>query len=101
MNFSELFTVSDLSEGEEDPGGWGVHVEPSKRLLSLDPDTAIAELQAHVDKLKQLLRHYYETFEKEELEKPENLATVREAVFEFDVSESYLDYLKKQHTTIH
>lgn len=101
MDFSELFTVSDLSEGDEDPGGWGVHVEPTKRLLRLDPDTAMAELQAHVDKLKQLLRHYYETFDKEELDKTETHAKVREAVFELDVSESYLDYLKKQHVTIH
>jgi hypothetical protein len=101
MKFGEMFTVSELFGEEEDPGGWGVHVEPTKALLKLDPDKAITELQAHVDNLKQLLRHYHETFEKKDLEKSENVARVREAVFELDVSESYLDYLKKHHRTIH
>jgi hypothetical protein len=101
MDFSELFTVSDLSEGEEDPSGWGVHVEPTKNLVKLDPSAAMAALQAHVDKLKQRIRHYHEAFDKQELENPQNVAMVRQAVFELDVSESYLDYLKKRHRTLH
>jgi hypothetical protein len=101
MHFSELFIVSDLAKGEEDSGGWGVHVEPTKRLLRLDPETAMAELQAHVNKVKQFLRHYYEICDQEGLEKAETVAEVRKAVFELDVSESYLEYLRKQHVTLH
>ena len=96
-----MFSVLDLSKGEEDPSGWGVHVEPTKRLLKLDPETAITELQAFVDNLKDLLGHYHQRFTKDDLTNPENLARVREVVFQLDVCESYLEYLKKQHTKIH
>ena len=96
-----MFSVSDLSKGEKDPGGWGVHVEPTKRLLKLDPEKAIDELQTFVDNLKDFLRSYNQKFTKEDFKKPDNLTRVREVVFQIDVCESYLDYLKKQHKTIH
>jgi hypothetical protein len=43
--------------------------------------------------------HCHQAFTEEYLRNPGNLATVRKAVFELDVSESYLAYLRKQHTT--
>jgi hypothetical protein len=101
MEFRELFVVSDLADGERDSSGWGVSVKPSKRLQELHPHRAIAELQAHVDGLKDFLAQYQNTHQDEDLEKPENLAKERKAAFELDVSESYLAYLKKHYTTIH
>jgi len=101
MTFSKFFSVSDLHEGEEDLGGWGVKVEPSKHLKKLHPHKAIAELQAYVDGLKDLLAYYHQTFSDEKLDKPENLAKVRKATFELDVSESYLSYLRKHYITMH
>ena len=101
MKFSSMFHVSDLREGEEDHGGWGVRVEPTKRLLKLDSHAAITILQNCVDRLKDLLAHYHKIFTKEDLENPDNLAKVRKVAFELDVSESYLAYLKKQHRIVH
>jgi len=101
MKFNSLFTVSDLRQGEADPGGWGVRVQPSKRLLNLNPDTAIVELQTCVDTLKGLLGHYHQVFTEEDLKNPEHLEEVRKAAFQLDVSESYLAHLRKQHKTIH
>ena len=101
MKFSKLFTVSNLSEDEEDMGGWGVKVEPTKRLRNLHPHKAIAELQQYVDGVKELIAYYHETFEEKDFERPESLAKMKKAAFELDVTESYLTYLRKHYQTIH
>ncbi len=101
MKFDKFFSVSDLPEEDEDTGGWGVKVEPSKRLQKLHPHKAIAELQEYVDGVKELLAHYHQTFDEEDFDKPENLGKLKKAAFELDVSESYLAYLKKHYQTVH
>jgi hypothetical protein len=99
--FNKLFVVTDLEEGEEDLGGWGVKVTPSKYLQKLHPHEAIAELQVFVDGIRGLLTTYHENLTQQQLENPENLGKVSKATFELDVSESYLAYLKKHYGTIH
>jgi hypothetical protein len=101
MKFSRFFRVLDLPEGEDDVGGWGVKVEPSKHLQNMHPHEAIAELQVYVDGVKELLTYYQQVFTDEELEKPENLGKLKKAAFELDVSNSYLSYLKKHYQTVH
>ncbi len=101
MEFRDFFAVKDLPEGEEDPGGWGVTVEPSKRLQKLHPTKAITALRGYVDELNALIAHFHQIHGAEDLEKPANMAKMRNAVFELEVSESYLAYLNERHKILH
>ena len=101
MKFKKLFTVTAKPEGSDDPGGWGVEVTPSKYLQKLPPQEAIAELQAYIDALKDILKHYRQTFSDADLDKPEHFEKMRQVAFELDVCESYFDFLVKNSKTIH
>lgn len=101
MKFKKFFTVTANPEGSDDPEGWGVRVIPSEYLQELPAHKAIAELQAYVDVLRDVLKQYRQTFTDEDLEKPENFAKMRKVAFELDVCESYLAFLEKNHKTIH
>ncbi len=101
MKFKRFFAVEANPEGSDDPEGWGVKVIPSKHLQQLPPHKAIAELQSYVDTLKDVLKHCRQTFTDEDLEKPENFGEIRRVTFELDVCKSYLEFLEKDHKTIH
>ena len=102
MEFKEFFTVvKPGSEGVEDSTGWQVAVKPTKFLEKLPPHKAIAELTEYTQDLKDTLTQYRQVLTDEDLEVPKNFGKIRKAVFELDVAQSYLDYLKEHYTTKH
>ena len=101
MEFKEFFTVVNGSEGVEDSTGWQVAVKPTKFLEKLPPHKAIADLTEYTQDLKDTLTQYRQVLTDEDLEVPKNFGKIRKAVFELDVAQSYLDYLKEHYTTKH
>ena len=93
MRRNKLFTTV-IDEG--DPEGQRVTVKPSKYLKKLHPEKVIAELEAHIQNLKDKLIRC----SKEDLDVPKNRKKIRKLGFELDVAKTYLSHFKKKYEAI-
>jgi hypothetical protein len=80
-----------------DPEGAKITVKPSKYLKKMHPEDVIAELQAHIQSLKDDLMRYSQT----NLSVVENRKTINKLGSEFDVAKMYLAHFKQTYEALH
>ena len=94
MKRNRLYTtVIDETESE----GAKITVKPSKYLKKLHPEDVIAELQAHIQSLKDALIRYSQ----ENLSVAENRKRINKLGSEFDVAKIYLAHFKQTYEALH
>ena len=89
MKENKLYTI--ITENDRETPS--VRAEPSKYFLNLEPDKAIAELNAYIRSLEDDLRQYANV----DLKVPENLQKSREVSFELEIAHYFLRRFKKEH----
>ena len=80
-----------------DPEGAKITVKPSKYLKKLHPDDVIAELQAHIQSLKEDLIRYSQ----KDINVAKNRKKINKLGSEFDVAKMYLAHFKQTYEALH
>ena len=94
MKRNKLYTTEI---DKADPEGAKITVKPSKYLKKLHPEDVIAELQAHIQSLKDdLIRHC-----RKDLDVPRNRKRINKLGSEFDIAKMYLAHFKQTYEALH